>query len=113
MELELAVWAPRSSGDPSNAVREIAMDNAQVLSMDESLMEPAPAAVPRLGDVQAATLVVVGDLDLSETHAIADLLVRSIPGAQKRVISGADQLVNVGRPKRFNQVVLDFLAFRM
>jgi pimeloyl-ACP methyl ester carboxylesterase len=113
MELELAVWAPRTAGDPSNSARAIAMDNAQVLCMDESLVEPAPPAEARLGDVQAATLVVVGDLDLAETHAIADLLVRSIPGALKRVISGADQLVNVGRPQRFNQVVLDFLAFRM
>jgi hypothetical protein len=57
--------------------------------------------------------VVVGDEDLSETHAIADLLIGSIPGAQKRVIADADQLVNVRRAERFNQVVLDFLAFRM
>jgi pimeloyl-ACP methyl ester carboxylesterase len=115
MEMELAVWAPLSAADPqvSGTVREIAMDNAQVLCMDDTLLRPAPSAIARLGDVQAATLVVVGDEDLGETHAIADLLVRSIPGAQKRVIADADQLVNVGRPDRFNRVVLDFLSFRM
>jgi pimeloyl-ACP methyl ester carboxylesterase len=115
MEMELAVWAPLSSGDPrvSGPVREIAMENAQVLCLDDSLVQLPPPAVQRLGDVEAATLVVVGDEDLSETHAIADLLIESIPGAQKRVIADADQLVNVRRAERFNQVVLDFLAFRM
>ncbi len=115
MELELAVWAPLSARDPSTdgSIREIAMDNAQVLCIDDSLIMPPPPAVLRLGDVQAATLVVVGDDDLAETHAIAALLERSIPGASKRVIAEADQLVNVRRPERFNQVVLDFLAFRM
>jgi 3-oxoadipate enol-lactonase len=115
MELELAVWAPLSAEDPATngAVRSIAMDNVQVLTRDGSLREPRPPAVSRLGEVQAATLVVVGDRDLRETHAIADLIVRSIPGASKRVIADADQLVNVRRPERFNRVVLDFLAFRM
>jgi pimeloyl-ACP methyl ester carboxylesterase len=115
MEMELAVWAPLSTQDPSadGSVRAIAMENTQVLCVDESLIEPPPPAVARLGDVQAATLIVVGDEDLGETHAIADLLERSIPGARKRVIADADQLVNVRRPERFNQVVLDFLAFRM
>jgi pimeloyl-ACP methyl ester carboxylesterase len=114
MEMELAVWAPLST-DPSGggAVREIAMDNVQVLTKDDSLVLPPPPAVLRLREIQAATLVVVGDEDLQETHAIADLLAGSIPGALKRVIAEADQLVNVRRPERFNQVALDFLAFRM
>jgi pimeloyl-ACP methyl ester carboxylesterase len=110
MEMELAVWAPKSA---DGVVREIAMDNAQVLCIDDSLVESPPPAVARLREVQAATLIVVGDEDLNETHAIADLLASSIPGASKRVIAEADQLVNVRRPERFNQVALDFLSFRM
>jgi pimeloyl-ACP methyl ester carboxylesterase len=115
MEMELAVWAPMSARDPSidGAVREIAMDNVQVLCLDDSLVLPPPPAVMRLREVDAATLIVVGDEDLAETHAIADLIARTIPGAQKRVIADADQLVNVRRPERFNRVVLDFLSFRM
>ncbi len=115
MEMELAVWAPLSARDPSTngAVREIAMDNVQVLTMDDSLVLPPPPAVMRLREVDAATLIVVGDEDLKETHAIADLMASAIPGALKRVIADADQLVNVRRPDRFNQVLLDFLSFRM
>lgn len=114
MEIELAVWAPLSA-DPSTDgwVTAIAMDNAHVLGVDVALLERPPSAVPRLGALDAATLVVVGDRDLGEIHAIADLLAGSIPGAQKRVIADADQLVNVGKPEKFNRLVLDFLAFRM
>lgn len=115
MEMELAVWAPLSARDPSTngAIREIAMQNAQVLCIDDSLILPPPPAVMRLREVDAATLIVVGDEDLAETHAIADLLAAAIPGALKRVIADADQLVHVRKPERFNQVVLDFLSFRM
>jgi hypothetical protein len=113
MEMELAVWAPLSAHPSAGgAVREIAMANAQVLCIDDSLNEPRPSAVMRLREIDAATLIVVGDEDLNETHAIADLLASSIPGALKRVIAEATSLVNVRRPERFNQVALDFLSFR-
>lgn len=32
-------------------------------------------------------------------------------GASKRVVAETDQLVNVGKPERFNRLALDFLAF--
>jgi 3-oxoadipate enol-lactonase len=115
MEIELAIWAPLSAEDPASPVqvREIAMDNADVLRIDDLLVQEPQPAVSRLGEVQAATLVVVGDKDLEEVHAIADLVAGSIPGAQKRVIADADLLVNVRRPAKFNRLVLDFLSFRM
>jgi hypothetical protein len=93
-------------------VREIALENAHVLRMDDSLLEAPPSAVTRLGDIQAATLGVVGHGDLAEIHSIADLLVAQIPGASKRVLAEADQLVNVSKAERFNRLVLDFLSFR-
>ena len=113
MAVELAVWAPVTAGAADATARRIAMDNLDVLRVDDALIEAAPSAVARLGDVDAATLVIVGDHDLHEVHDIADLLVASIPGASKRVIANADQLVNVARPDRFNRLVLDFLSFRM
>lgn len=112
IDVELAVWAPTSAAAQPR-VRQIAMDNAHVLRMDDSLQEVPPSAVSHLGDIQAATLVVVGHLDLAEIHAIADLLVAQIPGASKRVVAEADQLVNVAKPEKFNRLVLDFLSFRV
>jgi 3-oxoadipate enol-lactonase len=113
MEIELAVWAPLTTRAADSDARRIAMENVAALSIDESLLEPPRPAVERLGDVHAATMIVVGDHDLEEIHRIADRLSTGIPGASKRVIADADQLVNVAKPERFNRLVLDFLTFRV
>jgi pimeloyl-ACP methyl ester carboxylesterase len=112
MDIELAVWAPLSASDPSTPAREIAMDNTSVLLLDDVLMQEPPPALPRLRDVRAATLVLVGDEDLREVHEIADVIAETIPGAQKRVVAEADLLVNVRKPEKFNRLVLDFLSLR-
>jgi len=114
MELELAVWAPLRSGPEVDAwVRGIAMENLHILRVPDTLAEIPPPALPRLGELEAATLVVVGDRDIGEIHAIADLLVDRVPGAHKREVADADQLVMVRRPEVFNRLVLDFLSFRV
>lgn len=113
MDLELAVWAPPGPDPASDErVRTIAMDNLRVLRVERPAAEEPPSAVDRLDEVGAATLVVVGDRDLAETHQIADRLASNIPGARKRVIADADLLVNVRKPEKFDRLVLDFLAFR-
>ncbi len=114
MEIELAVWAPVESDETTDGrIRKIAMDNLAIFDLDDALFDAPARAVDRLEDVDAATLVVVGDRDLAEIHLIADTLVERVPGALKRVIAGGDQLVNLRRPERFDRVVLDFLSFRM
>jgi pimeloyl-ACP methyl ester carboxylesterase len=114
MEMELAVWAPLATDPEADAlIRDVALDNVGVYALDATLAEPPPPAADRLADIQAATLVIVGDHDVEEVHRMSDLLAERIPGAQKRVIAGADQPVNVRRPEKFNKLVLDFLSFRM
>lgn len=114
MELELAVWAPMQTDPDADAlIRDVALDNADVYRIDAALVDPPAPAADRLGDITAATLIVVGDHDVEEVHQMADLLAEGIPGAQKRVIAGADQPVNVRRPDKFNKLVLDYLSFRM
>ena len=114
MDVEVAVWAPLDSGRETNArIRAIAMDNTHIFRVPDTLAESPPSAVERLSEIQAATLVVVGDRDVSEIHTIADLLVERVPGAHKREIHDADHLVMVRQPEIFNRVVLDFLSFRM
>ncbi len=114
IDVELAVWVPLDSGAETNRrIRQIAMDNSRVFRVPEALAEERPSAVERLGEVEAATLVIVGERDVEEIHRIADLLVREIPGAHQRVVHEADHLVMVRQPEVFNRVVLDFLSFRM
>jgi len=113
MDIEVAVWAPLDSGPETNAwIRAIAMDNIHIFRVPDTLAELPPPAVPHLPELQAATLVIVGDRDVGEIHAIADVLVERVPGAHKREIHDADHLVMVRQPDVFNRVVLDFLSFR-
>jgi 3-oxoadipate enol-lactonase len=114
MEMELAVWAPLSTDAEADAlIRDVALDNVDVYRIDASLADPPASAVERLGEIEAATLVVVGDHDVEEVHRMSELLAERVPGAQKRLIAGADQPVNVRRADKFNELVLDFLSFRM
>jgi pimeloyl-ACP methyl ester carboxylesterase len=114
MEAELAVWAPLDpDAETTRWIRRVAMDNTRIFEIPESLPQPLPSAVGRLGEVASATLIVVGEKDLEEIHAIADLLMERVPGALKREIHDADHLVMVRQPEVFNRVALDFLSFRM
>lgn len=69
-----------------------------------------PPASRRLPEINAATLVIVGERDYPGIHAIADKLETSIAGARKVMIRGAGHMVNLEKPEEFNQVVSDFLS---
>jgi 3-oxoadipate enol-lactonase len=69
-----------------------------------------PPAIDRLGSIAAPTLVVVGERDVPDCHAIADTLARGIAGARKVVIPGAGHLANMDEPEAFNRALLDFLT---
>ena len=110
IELQLAVWAPVTSRDDPG-VRRVARENVSAQSIDPSWREVPPPAVDRLDQLRAAALLVVGEEDIAEVDEIADLVAERVPGASKRVVADSDQLVNVGKPERFNRLALDFLAF--
>jgi pimeloyl-ACP methyl ester carboxylesterase len=71
-----------------------------------------PPAIARLGEIRAPTLVVVGDQDVREFVALADLVAREIWGAEKAVIPETAHVPNMELPELFNQIVLAFLAER-
>jgi pimeloyl-ACP methyl ester carboxylesterase len=60
----------------------------------------APAAT-RLGEIQAPTLVLVGDEDVSDFLEIAERIGKAIPRARKVVIPGAAHLLSLERPEEF------------
>ena len=69
-----------------------------------------PPAAERLGEIRAPTLVVVGTLDRPEIVARSELLVHSIPHAQRILMDGTAHLPNMEKPGEFNRTVLKFLA---
>ena len=68
-----------------------------------------PPASTRLGEVRLPTLIVTGDEDVEDIHAIADRLAREIPDAERATIADAAHLPSLERPDEFDRLVLGFL----
>jgi 3-oxoadipate enol-lactonase len=62
-----------------------------------------------LGSVRAPTLVVVGELDKRDFHAIAERLAREIPGAERAEIPGAGHLPALEQPGETSRLIREFL----
>ncbi len=110
-ELDMSPWV-LTLGEPSDdLIRAIGHDNADVLTIPEELETwPEEPLEPRLDEIAAPTLVTVGDRDIPEMLAIADMLAERIPDARGPVvIEGADHLVPTRRPEEFNRAMLEFL----
>jgi 3-oxoadipate enol-lactonase len=119
IELELRLWVdgPGRSAEQveptmREQVRQMNVHNftrapEQKLGQPQSL---EPPALSRLGEIDVPTLVLVGDQDVPDTLASADLLARGIPGAQKVVIPGVAHLPSMEQPEQLNWLVLEFLG---
>jgi 3-oxoadipate enol-lactonase len=64
----------------------------------------------RLAEISVPTLILVGELDVPDMHAIADRLEREIAGARRATIKGAAHVPSMERPDEFDRLVLDFLG---
>lgn len=69
-----------------------------------------PPATERLREITVPTLIVLGERDLPDFHAIADRIADNVPDARKIVLSGVGHMANMEAPEQFNADVLTFLA---
>ena len=69
-----------------------------------------PHAAERLAEIHVPTLILNGEHDLPDFHAVAERLAQGIPDAQRVVLPGVGHMSNMEDPAAFNRVVLDFLA---
>ena len=116
-ELEVQIWVDgprRSPEDVETSIRDLVREmNLIALENEASGLgeewEPEPPAVDRLPDIQAPSLLIVGEEDQPRVFAAADLLERELPNVRRVVIPGTAHLPNMERPEHFNRLVLDFL----
>jgi pimeloyl-ACP methyl ester carboxylesterase len=116
-ELEVQVWVDgprRSPGDVDASVRDLVREMNLIALRNEASelgeeWRPEPPAADQLPDVQASTLLVLGDEDQPSVFAAAGLLERELPNVRKVVMHGAAHVPNMERPEEFNRIVLDFL----
>ena len=122
VEANLRLWVDgprRLAAGVDPAVRKLAaVMQRRVLELQAPVWEAledriqllVPDLAERLGQVRAPTLVLVGDQDVPDIHAIAERLAREIGGARQAVIDGAAHLPSLERPAEFDDLVLGFLA---
>jgi 3-oxoadipate enol-lactonase len=98
--------------DPSvrAKVRDMALNTFKEWENESVAEELEPPAIGRLDEIQAPTLVIVGDLDMPGIMEIANSVKEKVPGAEKVVIPGAAHMVKMEKPNEFNKAVFDFLA---
>jgi 3-oxoadipate enol-lactonase len=110
-DLRLEIWAPLGTTDERGArIREIAFDNIHEITMDESGQERLdPPAAHRLGEIDVPTLILEAEQDPPEMRRIAELLARGIMGSRRIVVEGADHVINMRQPERFEELILGFL----
>ena len=68
-----------------------------------------PPAVDRLSEIAVPTLVIVGEHDLPDFHAMADTLSTNIPGAVLHVLPGAGHLAHLAAPDEFVRLLRQFV----
>lgn len=116
-ELEVRMWVDgpgRSPEDVEAPVRDLVREMNLIALQNEATgmgdeWDPEPPAADRLPDVQAPTLLVVGDEDQPRIIAAADLLERELPNVRKVIMHGTAHVPNLERPVEFDRIVLDFL----
>lgn len=66
-------------------------------------------AIKRLREIEAPTVVVIGDMDDESVQEAAILLADEMPAADRVQIDGAGHLLNLEKPDEFYNTVVDFL----
>jgi len=110
--MELPYFVP-VSGRPEirEKMRTMAKENYNAWSAPQDIQAwPSPPSAERLSEIDAPTLIVVGDHDVSDIFGVADTLEAGISKATKIVIQDAGHHVNMEKPEEVNHLVLDFLS---
>jgi 3-oxoadipate enol-lactonase len=120
VEVMLRVWVDGPRRRPEDVDPEVRERVAEMQRRAYELQLPVwetaeeehlvPNVAERLGEIRAPTLVLVGEEDLPDIHAVAARLAREIPGARSASIAATAHVPSLERPQEFDELVLGFLA---
>jgi len=116
VDLDLQAWVAGPGQPMGRAPVQVrkkvrAMDVANYTRVD-GVAKPQPLqppAIGRLNEISVPTLVIVGDLDTTDSRLAAKRLAHDIPGAKLVVFHGVAHMVNMEKPVEFNETVIGFL----
>lgn len=91
-------------------VREMILDNYDSVTDKYPETPTGFDMMSRLPEIRVPALVMIGDSDLPDMHAISQLVSDRIRGAKRLLMPGVAHLPNLENPTLFNQSVINFLA---
>lgn len=99
-----------ASGNDSARRRlyELLSSNPQDMTHRDFAQRPKPA-LPRLHEIQAPTLILVGDADIPDVHAHAGAIEAGIANSRRVVVEGAGHIMYLEKPAAFSRIVIGFL----
>jgi pimeloyl-ACP methyl ester carboxylesterase len=92
--------------------RAVAISKASPQNITHQLRDPMrgwPSDLPRMPGMTTPTLILVGDHDIPDVHAMAGAAQVLIPGARRIVIDDADHLMQLEHPKEIAELIADFV----
>ncbi|MET0273312.1 MAG: alpha/beta fold hydrolase [Phenylobacterium sp.] len=104
-------WIMAPGNEPARA-KLAALIKANPGDLRHQLKDPIrswPSDLPRMGEIKAPTLILVGDHDIADNQAQAGAAQVLIPGARRVVVEGAGHLMQLERPKEVAELIADFV----
>jgi len=110
-EVNVDFWLPHADEAARAAIREQqrAAFALQVGTEDEEALLTDDLDA-QLRALEIPALVLVGEADYGDFHALGDRIASTLPNARRETIEGAGHLPSLERPEAFDAVVLPFLA---
>ena len=106
-ELLRQLWCVALEGPSLELFRKMVQENAAEVFDNRSMQfaTAVPPAAARLGTLRVPTTVLVGDRDNPSSDVFAKRIARSIPGARLVTVPGGDHLINLSRPREFDEAL--------
>lgn len=118
VEVALSMWAYGPSRSPEQiapATRARMQEmvtralSQGILSLMMQMHELEPPAVTRLAEIEASTLIVLGEKDTSDIHTIGKLLHEHVPGSELVLMPNTAHPLTMEKPEEFNTLLARFL----
>jgi 3-oxoadipate enol-lactonase len=75
-----------------------------------STRPPDRVAVRFLSEIKVPTLILVGEFDIPDVHALAGAINAGIPNSKREIIPKSGHLIPIEQPALFNESVMNFLS---
>jgi pimeloyl-ACP methyl ester carboxylesterase len=116
VEIFLTMWVDGPNRKPADVnaqvreqIREMVTRALRLSRLAANCKGLDPPAIGRLSEVRAPALIVLGDKDAPDIHAIGELIHKGVQGSRLERIRDVGHTLVMEKPAEFNRIAEDFL----